>query len=295
MRVFLIGLTVLVMAAGLLVAENLGVKYLEGSCEVQKGSAWQRINFGEKIDATAMVRLAKQSLLVLQTAESTISISKAGTYKLSDVLGNSKQTADTNLGSIIGRKLQTVANSGKTTATAGGVKADPQSEKKPNPWQGGDASITRHVQEAETALVAGDLKKARTSFDRAMYESLPAERTELVLTIGMLCADAGYASLALSYVSGHEADSKQAAYQDYTMMKARVLFESMSYEDAALYAETSLKSVKDTRPRQALLIVQGLSERALGQSSKSQSTLDGAVKLDPASDEGKIAAKFKAG
>ena len=141
-----------------------------------------------------------------------------------------------------------------------------------------------------------DLDEGRALFDAGNYleaaavleKGLPAAETENVPAYRYYLASA-YAELgrngpALKHVTAAAVDSAEDFYNDFILLKGRLLIESTSFQDALTLFEGFLKTSPRGPAAQSVLILSSYCHLGLGSPEGARKALRQAIDLDPGSE-----------
>lgn len=138
---------ILAGAAATAFAAPVVVLFVDGTVQVQSGSAWKALDFDDKFDSTLSVKLAAGAILEIKNdSGSTVTIAAPGTYKVDTLF---KPKTEPSAVATVAGKIEKLAKGGKQDLTVAGVRGSEAVQQKATMWAGGTV-------EADEAFAAAD-------------------------------------------------------------------------------------------------------------------------------------------
>jgi hypothetical protein len=284
---FALGLLALVSATAF--CQEIVVDYLEGVAERAVGSSWREISIGDRLPADATIRLSDRGYLELVQGKLRVSISQDGVYKLSDVIGKSRQVAGWDLKKVVSGKIKTaLAGSGTTGEAVMGVRGDKKSAPADIQWvEAGESDET--LAQGRALLEGGQYAEALKVFEEGRRNAPADEEQVFLYYIALSYAQSGKAGPALGTLRGVDPDPRTDVFTDLVLLEGRLLVESLAFQDALRLFNKQLVQYPSGNFAQAMLIMSAYCYRGLGDPPKAKETLTRARDLDPESELGKEA------
>lgn len=200
-----IGLSILIMLViGIsgLTGQSLTVEYVDGYLDILDGGSWSEVYIGDTLTPEDTIRLDSDSFAELRGSGLSLTLTEAGTYRITDLLNANAEGAALGLGNMVAGKLaQLLQNEGPQTQSAvGGVRAAEAEAEPKLDWMGSDTAEL--IEESRAAIAEGRLDSAlkllEEAYDLALDEQ---EETEALFYRGYVHALKGETADALEYLT----------------------------------------------------------------------------------------------
>ena len=286
-RCFLLYLALLLLCS-VLSAEEAVLVYVDGEVEADDGSDWIWMDIGDSVPLSVSVRLEDGTNAEFVLGDTTLTLTKGGTYRLDELFETSKRLSSWGLGTLVASKTRTLvggrAQEGPE-AVAGVRGASAETEVD---WLGGEEAEL--VDAGRELLSDGDYEAAVFVFEEA-FDISAEENEELILYyLGLAFALMGDRVQALDYLSEIDIVPSQIFYADAVLLKGQLLMETFALEEALeLFAEY-LENEPNGSSSQAVYYLAGLCYKSVDDHAASLQLLQKAIEADPDSEIAEIAA-----
>jgi hypothetical protein len=283
----------LVASAACLWAQAVEVLYAEG-LEAQRGTGWAAVEAGATIAPDAVVRLAAGGTADLGRAGSVITLTRAGTYRVSDLLQSSATAASWSMGSVVGSKLLALTGTRGTAAQASpmGVRGDKQ-DSGSVAWiedDSGDAAGR-----GLGLLTRGQPADALRAFLEAAERAGDQDAKSAALFYCAYASDVlGQKAQAVRFLARVAPKPDVDYYRDFVLLKSRLLIEGAAAPDALTLLDGFLATSPAGPDAQDALLLAAFAHRSLGDNRAAVARLNKARDLGPTTDLGKKAAALAA-
>jgi len=265
---------------------DVTVEYLDGYLDINDGGEWFELYIGEIITDSDTIRLDENSVAELSVSGNKLTLTKPGTYVISDLLKASGESRSLGIASVIGAKIRTIVQEPKQAQTAvmgvRGAKADDELE-----WMSGDTAEL--LETGKDHLAEGEFGEAVEVFEEAYDFADPSEETEVLFYLGFTNALMGQLRLAVEALEFVEPDPTAEFFVDLVLLKGQLLTETFAYEEAITWLEMHSSDIDDMAATQMSQLLVGVSHKGLGNNAKAKQALNEAVAIDASSDAGAAA------
>jgi tetratricopeptide (TPR) repeat protein len=287
-------LAITAVLGGIVAAEDLTVVYLEGWVDVRSGGSWSEVTIGDTLESSATVRLDEDSLLELTGGGRELTLTEPGTYTLSNLLRNISARERVGYGTLLASKLKSAVRGRRDEteqSAVGGVRGDSLGEPELG-WVEDDTAGL--VSAGRKALEREEYDLARELFLEAYdYAYEPEAERRILFSLALTEDLRGARSSALSYLEGVEFAPGEELYDDYVLLRGKLLIDSFEYRHAVALLREYLSSPEDgsSESLQTAYFLLGIAYDGLGD-PRSGRFLTKAFEIDPSSDVGRAAASL---
>jgi hypothetical protein len=284
-------LGILLLAAVGAAAQELRVQYTEGLVETAAGGGWKELAPGDRLAPSARVRVSEDGFLEMSVGATRLSVSRPGTYLVSDLLASSKKVASWQLSQVVGGKLKgAVAGGARGDGTAAmGVRGAASGAPTTIEWVEASGS-EEALSEGRSLLEAGRYEEALQVLQESAKQAYAGEEGTFCYYIAAAYSGQQRTALALRTLDRAPLEPQEPMYTDLVLLKGQLLLESLAFEDAWRLFDAELRRNPEGRFAQALLILSSYSLRGMGRAEEARGALEQAVRLDDASELGREAA-----
>lgn len=285
------GVVLFLLAAFPLAAQNLTVEYVEGEALLAAAGGWVALNPGDPVPVKGRIRLGAGGLLELAQGPTRLTVSRPGTYNVTELLASAKKVASWNLGQVVGSKLKGAVAGPKTgsrATTSAGVRAERKDEGGGVEWVT-DTGLEEELEQGRRLLEQGSYDEALALFQEALQRADSSEAGSLRYYIAETLARQGRTAQALQALKPVELGPQESMYQDLVLLKGRLLLESLAFNDALELFKGQLRQNQAGGFAQALHILSSYSHRGLGMTDEARDDLRRAAGLDRDSELGREA------
>ncbi len=276
---FLILLYILLIVAFPLAADDFEVVYLDGTLELTSGGS--RLDVGSKIPENSTVSLDEGSLAELISAETTILLSKGGTYRLSSLVSKKKSSNSSAMSSIFGKITKIGSEGSEVPSAAMGVRGAEADDNFSFDWVEEDSLS---FDEAIAAYEDGDYELSAEILENEVDPALLEDETKYWYYLASARLASGRPGEALKTVMNHDGDSFSEEYGKYLLLKGRLFLESLNYAGAAEVYQSYLDSVSASPQKQLGSYFYGYSLLQDGRTGEGKRILRQAVEIDADAD-----------
>ncbi len=291
---FVIFLAAALVAARPVSGQAVTVQFADG-LEVQRGSAWLDVDAGDDLPADATVRLSAGGYAEIARGDRVVTLSRAGTYRLPDLLQAAGTASSWGISSVMGSKLGALASGtrgSETQAAQMGVRGKAQGGGAVT-WVEDEASET--VKQGLALLEQGNHKDALAAFQKASESATDGDTEQAALFYQAYASDLlGQRAQALRLLAKMAPPRKADYYGDFVLLKGRLLIESADAVDALPLLDGYLAVHPNGGGAQAAQILASFACRALGDTRNATARLQQARDLAPGSDLAQKAAALLA-
>lgn len=275
-------------------AQEITVSWIEGSVGRQVAGGWKAVLLGDSLPLDSTVRLEAKALLECTSAGDRLLLSKPGLYSLKALLGQLRAArqagADKALGTVLSRLVSKPA---WYQEAVGGVRgADQSGGGMEDQWIVEDAST--NIKAGKELLEAGKAVEAAAQFETACQAADGETLMDAQFWLAEARSMAGESAKAWRLVSSLTPYEGADWAPDFILLKAKVLVDASSFEEAAAWLQgpgLSLQSDNYRAPSWHFLL--GLAYRGAGDGARANQAFSRAAALSPDSDIGKAAAALK--
>jgi len=274
-------------------AYELEVAYVDGIVEVRSETGWRELLIGDRLSEEAWVRLEAGALAELTlTGDAsargvTVSLSKAGEYSIGNLVDLSRVQASQGIDRHLSGLLESaLGDHARETGTVMGVRGEEQGAPE-DPWAD---ELEREMLLAALELLA----------EERYGEALPLLQ-ELLAIVGTSAEPevrfyTGYTHALLDQPMRALAQLRRilfkpghALYPDHVLLMARLLVESLAYEEALAWLDAHPLDTEDPAPLQAALFLRALTYRGMEDDEAYRHALVQIIQLDPDTETGLLA------
>jgi hypothetical protein len=152
-RTIALAIVLLAVAASAFAAPVI-VTFVDGSAQVQSGSAWKKLDFDDKFDSALSVKLAVGAVLEIKAQNgSVVTIAAPGTYLVDSLF---KPRTEQGTITTIAGKLEKLAKGGPQDSTVAGVRGAEAGQPAVTMWAGGTEEADAMAKSAFDAARGGD-------------------------------------------------------------------------------------------------------------------------------------------
>lgn len=270
---------------------NAVLEYLEGTLQRQVNGKWQDLYEGDEIPLSAMLKAGNNTLAELSFGDETITIYKKGTYSLEKLVRESEEMGIWEASSILTRKIELAFVGGKDgdEKNLGVRAAQPEilSKAEEIGWYDELALIFK---EGYNALKKGEYEKAAASFKKCLGEGPTSEeKEECLFYLSSAYILLGKTGFALKYINQMINDTGAYYFEEYAMMKGKLLIQVMEYSKALKILELAA----ETHPKgiyiQYIYYLHAVCYNGLNKTDKQKEYLEKTYAADQTTDVGKSA------
>ena len=280
--------------SGALSAEDLTVEYLEGWVDVRSGGTWREVSIGDTVGPSAALRLEEDSLIELSRHNAELTLTGPGTYDVAKVLRGYSARERSGYEGLLAEKLRTILrgkrNEGEQTVV-GGVRGDTVDDTELG-WVEDDGG--GYITAGREALGREEYELALQLFREAYdYVYGPEAEREVLFHLALTETFREDRASALSYLQDVSFASGDELYDDYALLKAKLLIDTFDYRGAADFLRGYIESFDAEPPEEAqtAYFLLGIAYNALDDSRASEA-FSRAAEIDRTGDIGKAAASF---
>ena len=267
---------------------EIEVVFLDGILEIRDGSSWIEVEVGDLVDRDSYLRLEEGGIVELLDSSVSVTISTSGVYHLADLVQKAaSRSSSTGVGRFLENALEEVAGrtQSRTTSAVLGARA----EKAETPEIGWIDEEEEMLREGKDLLGEGKYEEALRFFQDAESEALDEQEQQVAFYVGYSLALLGRRGAALKQLTQLDPVPTAAYYEDWVVVQAQLLFESMAYERAIDATELYMSTTPEGDKRQVVSFIAGLCYRELGDSERARKYLEQAYRIDPETEIGKAA------
>lgn len=260
------------------------VGYVEGTLEIEDGGSWFELFIGDGVEETDQIRLAPNSYAELSAGASTVKLSRAGTYEVSDLIETTGRTQSAGLANmVIGRLGRLTGQEDPETQTAvGGARASEAVNQNAPTWAGGEA-IDELIAEGTELLGSGDFEDAYYVFEEAYDYAISDEEYALAaFYYGYSSSLVGEPTQAFDLLEEIGPDPTTDFYTSHVIALGQLLVESFAYDEAISYLEPVADDISfDAADVQSAELLIGIAYDGLGMRSSAREYLQRATRTLP--------------
>ncbi len=274
-------------------AYELEVAYVDGIVEVRSETGWRELLIGDRLAEDAWVRLEAGALAELTLTGDdagggvTVSLSEAGEYSIGDLIDLSRVQASQGIDRHLSGLLENVlGDHARETGTVMGVRGEEQGSKE-DPWA---EELEREMLMAALELLEKGRYGEALSLLQELLEIVGASaEPEVRFYTGYTHALLDQPMRALAQLRGILFEPGHALYPDHVLLMARLLVESLAYEEALSWLDAHPLDTDDPAPVQAALFLRALSYRGTKDDEAYRHALVQIIQLDPDTSTGSLA------
>jgi tetratricopeptide (TPR) repeat protein len=258
-----------------LIAGDFQLVYLDGTLELAAGG--RHLEVGSSIPEDSSVVLGNGSLAELISDDSTILLSKGGTYRLSSLVSKKENSSSSAMSSIFGKVAKIGSEGSKVPSAAMGVRGAETDANFSFEWVEEDSLS---FDEAIAAYEDGDYALAAAILKEEVDPTLLEDETKYWYYLASARLASGRRGEALKTVMNHDGNRLSEEYGKYLLLKGRLYLESLNYSHAAGVYKSYLDSVSANPQKQIGSYFYGYSLLQDGREGEGKRVLRQAVKLD---------------
>ena len=279
----------LLLAAGSLFGQNLGVSYLEGEASAARGGATVRLSVGKEVSPEATIVLGQGACIVLKAAGKDIVLSQKGSYSLPSILSSRRSASLTTALRALALALSRIAGrQAKNQGTVVGTRGALTDEGEGDEWAEGGASV--FLDAGRQLIASAQYEKAIEQLKRALNAAEEGEIPEVRYNLANAHALAGDTLAALSDSAGLSLSGGEPWAADFILFKGKLLMDTFAYEQAVQWLEEKGGALaRDTLYAPTYLFLLGLAHRGTGNMPKGNKSLSQVAEITPGSDLAKAA------
>jgi tetratricopeptide (TPR) repeat protein len=285
----------LVASAACLWAQAVEVLYAEG-LEVQRGTGWAAVEAGATIAPDAVVRLSAGGTADLGRGGSVITLTRAGAYKVNDLVRSATAATSWGMGSVVGSKLSALTSGTRGTnvqAPVAGVRGADQTKSSQLAWIEDESADA--AGRGLGLLSKGQPADALRAFLEAAERAGDQEAKSVALFYCAYASDVlGQKAQAVRFLARVAPNPGVDYYRDFVLLKSRLLIEGAAAPDALTLLDGYLATNPAGPDAQDALLLAAFAYRSLGDNRAAVARLNRARDLGPTTDPGKRAAVLAA-
>ncbi len=268
----------IVAVAALLLASPLFaeivVAYVDGIVERGVSGGWTTLFIGDQVEPSDQIRLSPGSYAELSSTGTTVKLSRAGTYRVGDLIQGAGRTQAAGLGSVVLNRINRVAGTQTRDAptTAGGARASEAVTQTGPVWAGGE-SVAELIDEGLDLLADGAFLDAYYVFEEAYdFAISDYDYAMAAFYYGYAASLVGRGGQALDLLQSVDPLRGSTVYEQHLLALGQLLVESFSFQDAIdrlrPLAESATAEPEDRQSAELLVGVayDGLGAEALARS-----------------------------
>ncbi len=251
--------------------------YVDGVLEVRDGTSWTDLFIGDGLDPSDQIRLRADSYAELTTGQTTVKLSRNGTYEVSDLIEGTGRTESAGIAGLvlnrIGRLTGREVEQQEQTA-AGGARASEAVNQNAPTWAGGE-SVDELIDEGVTLLNEGAHQDAYYVFQEAYdYAITDAEYAKAVFYYGYASTLVGESAQAFDLLEEIEPDHQTDYFASHVLALGQLLVESFAYQEAIDYLEMLEDAdAQESEDVQSAQLLMGIAYDGLGMADDARSYL----------------------
>jgi tetratricopeptide (TPR) repeat protein len=284
----------LLLGCAAVFAQDLRVEYLDGRLEVLSGGTWREARLGDTVPAASSVRLPAGALAELSAGELRVMLHQPGTYAVGALVRASRQSLAWGVGRLLKSKIQAMFSSPAAGSGTMGVRAFEVEGEEDMGWMDEEEEQRRAAARAEQAaaeevqmlLAQGRTAEAQAAASRALQEASAGGRPYLLFLLASARALEGRYAAALQALAPVEVPESMPYYQEYALLKARLLAEGQAYGEALALFDRLLADSPPPATAQPAWFLSAFCSLQLGDRNEARRRLEKARVLDPDSEIG---------
>lgn len=282
-RILFISIAVLLVAAAV-GAQEIVVGYVDGVLEARDGGAWVELFIGDAVDGEAQIRLRSNSYAELATGRTTVKLSRAGTYEVSELIEGTGRTESAGIAGLVLNRIGrlTGREEAEEQTVAGGARASEAVNQSAPTWAGGE-SVDELVEEGVGLLNDGAYDDAYYVFQEAYdYAITDAEYARSLFFYGYASTLVGRSAQAFDLLEEIGPDPDTDYFASHVLALGQLLVESFAYQEAVDYL-AMLAEAEDQEPAdlQSAQLLMGIAYDGLGMEAEARTYLRQAKSTAP--------------
>lgn len=268
-----------------LVAQEIVVGYVDGVLEVRDENSWVDLFIGDGLDPSDQIRLNTGSYAELTTGETTVKLSRGGSYEVSDLIEGTGRTESAGIAGLVLNRIGRLTgreDEQREQTAAGGARASEAVSQQGPTWAGGE-SVDELIEEGVGLLNEGAYEDAYYVFQEAYdYAITDTEYAKAVFYYGYASTLVGKSAQAFDLLEEIEPDSQTDFFASHVLALGQLLVESFAYEEAIDYLglldDADGQAPEDVQSAQLLM---GIAYDGLGMADESRAYLRRARRTVP--------------
>jgi tetratricopeptide (TPR) repeat protein len=284
MKRILFILTIAIAGSVVLVAQQVVVGYVDGILEVREGAGWLDLYIGDAVDESDQIRLRADSYAELTTGATTVKLSRAGTFRVSDLIEGAGRTQSAGISGLVLNRIGRITgrDEQQSQTVAGGARASEAVNQTAPTWAGGE-SVDELVEEGVGLLNDGAYEDAYYVFQEAYdYAITDAEYARALFYYGYASTLVGRTGEAFDLLEEIGPDAGTDYFASHVLALGQLLVESFAYQEAVDYltllAQAEGQEPEDLQSAQLLL---GIAYDGLGMAEQARTYLGEARRTVP--------------
>ena len=267
------------------IAQQVDVGYVDGLLEVRDGTDWYELFIGDFVDADDEIRLGRNAYAELTNGQTTVKLSRPGTYQVSELIEGAERTASAGIAGMVLNRIGRLTGREEQPAqtAAGGARASEAVNQNAPTWAGGE-TIDELIAEGVELLNEGAYEDAYYVFEEAYdYAISDLEYARAIFYYGYASTLVGRNAQAFELLEEIGPDEDTDYFASHVLALGQLLVESFAYDEAVDYlsvlAEDGDQAPEDIQSAQLLLGVAydglGMAGQARAYLREARSTLPG--------------------
>ena len=275
-RIFILVTIALLVSTGL-VAQEIVVGYVDGVLEVRDGDSWVDLFIGDGLDPSDQIRLEADSYAELTTGQTTVKLSRNGTYEVSDLIEGTGRTESAGIAGLVLNRIGRLTGRDEeqqAETAAGGARASEAVNQTAPTWAGGE-SVDELIEEGVTLLNEGAHQDAYYVFQEAYdYAITDAEYAKALFYYGYASTLVGKSAQAFDLLEEIEPDPQTDYFASHVLALGQLLVESFAYQEAIDYLEMLEDAdEQESEDVQSAQLLMGIAYDGLGMAEEARSYL----------------------
>jgi tetratricopeptide (TPR) repeat protein len=277
--------TIAALASVGLVAQEIVVGYVDGVLQVREGTSWADLFIGDGLEPSDQIRLRGDAYAELTTGQTTVKLSRSGTYEVSDLIEGTGRTESAGIAGLVLNRIGrlTGREDGQQEQTAaGGARASEAVNQNAPTWAGGE-SVDELIDEGVSLLNEGAYQDAYYVFQEAYdYAITDAEYGKALFYYGYAFTLVGKSAQAFDLLEENGPDPQTDYFANHVLALGQLLVESFAYQEAIGYLELLENADgQDPEDRQSAQLLMGIAYDGLGMADEAQAYLERARRTVP--------------
>ena len=279
------------------VAQEIVIGYVDGLLEVRENGTWYELYIGDAVSDSDQIRLGRDSYAELSSGQTTVKLSRAGTYQVSDLIESTGRTQSTGIASmVLGRIGRLTGHQQADDQTsAGGARASEAVNQSAPTWAGGE-SIDELISEGTELLNEGAYQDAYYVFQEAYdYAISDEEYARALFYYGYASTLVGRTAQAFDLLEEVGPQDDTPYFASHVLALGQLLVESFAYDEAIEYLN-ELASDDDQAPEdiQSAQLLLGIAYDGLGMAGQARTHLTRARQTVPGTQAAEAAERLLA-
>jgi tetratricopeptide (TPR) repeat protein len=278
-------------------AQEVVVAYVDGSLEVRDGSAWYELYIGDAVGESDQIRLGRDAYAELTNGQTTVKLSRPGTYEVASLIQGAGRTASTGVAGMVLNRIGrlTGREEEEDRTVAGGARASEAVNQNAPTWAGGE-TIDELIVEGTELLNDGAYQDAYYVFQEAYdYAISDAEYARALFYYGYASTLVGRSPQAFELLEEIGPDASTDYYASHVLALGQLLVESFAFGEAVDYlkalAEDENQAPEDIQSAHLLL---GIAYDGLGDVQRARASLRAARAAVPGTRAAEAAERYLA-